>query len=279
MAEFIGEHWKYGLGALALHAAFAMFLVLAVTVTARKSPPITLAIQAVMVNRDVVGRTQLLEREKREKAAAEAKKRADDEQRAKQEQADREAKDKKAEQDRQAEVQRQHDQAEKELQAQEKRAAEETQRRTAQAEADRKRVVEIQRKQQEEADRKHAADLKAQTARESELKNALAAEESRMQAQSSGLQSEYMALIKQTIERRWRRPLSARSGIECTVRLTQTTGGTVLTVEIGQCNGDEAVRESIRLAVTSASPLPPPSDMRVFDRNLTFVFKPDDPSR
>ena len=53
-------------------------------------------------------------------------------------------------------------------------------------------------------------------------------------------------------------------------------GGEVTHVEIGSCNGDEAVRESIEAAVYRASPLPPPSDPDVFDRNLKFNFRPDE---
>jgi colicin import membrane protein len=35
------------------------------------------------------------------------------------------------------------------------------------------------------------------------------------------------------------------------------------------------VRESIAAAVYRASPLPPPPDPSLFDRNLTITFKPD----
>jgi colicin import membrane protein len=46
-------------------------------------------------------------------------------------------------------------------------------------------------------------------------------------------------------------------------------------VRIGQCNGDQAVRESIEAAVYRASPLPPPPDPALFDRNLRIDFRPD----
>jgi colicin import membrane protein len=78
------------------------------------------------------------------------------------------------------------------------------------------------------------------------------------------------------VKRAWIRPPSARAGIECVVRITQTTGGEVTGVSVGDCNGDAAVRASIEDAVYRASPLPPAPDPAIFDRNLTFNFKPTD---
>jgi colicin import membrane protein len=51
-------------------------------------------------------------------------------------------------------------------------------------------------------------------------------------------------------------------------------GGAVTGVTIGRCNGDDAVRQSIEVAVRNASPLPEPPDPALFDRNLRFNFKP-----
>jgi colicin import membrane protein len=42
------------------------------------------------------------------------------------------------------------------------------------------------------------------------------------------------------------------------------------------CNGDETVRQSIEAAVYRASPLPPPPDPALFERNLEIRFKPND---
>ena len=56
--------------------------------------------------------------------------------------------------------------------------------------------------------------------------------------------------------------------------MTQATGGTVLDVKIGDCNGDQAVRESVANAVYRSSPLPAPRDARAFERRLVIVFKP-----
>jgi colicin import membrane protein len=58
------------------------------------------------------------------------------------------------------------------------------------------------------------------------------------------------------------------------VNVTQTPTGTVLSVKVGKCNGDDAVRQSIEAAVLRASPLPPAPDPRVFERNVTLLFRP-----
>ncbi len=86
----------------------------------------------------------------------------------------------------------------------------------------------------------------------------------------------WLALIRDKVTRAWIRPPSARAGVNCEVHVTQVPGGVVTGVQIGSCNGDAAVRESIEAAVYRASPLPTPSNPDLFDRNLRFNFHPDD---
>jgi colicin import membrane protein len=47
-------------------------------------------------------------------------------------------------------------------------------------------------------------------------------------------------------------------------------------VRIGSCPADDAVRRSIEAAVLRASPLPMPANQALFERNLRFVFKPEE---
>jgi colicin import membrane protein len=151
-----------------------------------------------------------------------------------------------------------------------------------QAAADRKAADEKKRQAAEaaEAKRKAAAqaqaerDARLRAEREAELQRSLAAEEESAAIARSGVMDEYRALLRQTIERNWIRPPSARAGLECTLLVTQAPGGTVIDVRLGTCNGDEAVRESITNAVFRASPLPAPRDPRAFERRLEIVFKP-----
>jgi colicin import membrane protein len=49
----------------------------------------------------------------------------------------------------------------------------------------------------------------------------------------------------------------------------------VTEVSVGKCTGDQAVRESIEVAVYRASPLPAPPDPALFDRHLIINFAPD----
>jgi colicin import membrane protein len=159
--------------------------------------------------------------------------------------------------------------------AQKKQAADEA-RRKAEADAERKKAAETQAKAAQEAKARAAQDAKAKAALEADLKRRLAAEEAEGAAAAArpGVKDEYRALLVQAIERNWIRPASARAGLACTLYVNQATGGTVVDVKLGPCNGDEAVRESIVNAVYRASPLPAPSDPRAFERRLEIVFKP-----
>jgi colicin import membrane protein len=153
--------------------------------------------------------------------------------------------------------------AKKQTEADEKRRQEETRKQEA-------AVAKQQQAEQEAAAR--AAKLKA--AQQAELRRALEDEEAGEALARSGVVDEYRTLLIQTIERNWNRPPSARAGLECTLYVTQATGGTVLDVKIGACNGDQAVRESVANAVYRSSPLPAPRDARAFERRLVIVFKP-----
>lgn len=136
------------------------------------------------------------------------------------------------------------------------------------------RKAEAERKAQEAAlAQQHAAEAAEATEQEADLKRSLAAEEKARQA-GPALAS-WQAQIAARINRAWLRPPTARPGIECVLNVTQVPGGEVTQVSIGECNGDQAVRESIEAAVYRASPLPPPPDPSLFERNLKINFKPD----
>ena len=165
---------------------------------------------------------------------------------------------------------------ERERAAQQKALAEQQRK----AEAAKQQEALKRRQQVEEEQAAQEAKLKAdrearlRSEREAELKRALASEEEGEAIQRSGVVDEYRTLLTQTIERNWIRPPSARAGLECTLDVTQATGGTVIDVKVGTCNGDQAVRESIANAVYRSSPLPAPRDPRAFSRKLVIVFKP-----
>ena len=93
-------------------------------------------------------------------------------------------------------------------------------------------------------------------------------------AANSPEMAQYQAMIRQAVQRRWNRPLSARDDLLCQVTVRQTPAGVVLSAKIGSCNGDAAVKQSVENAVISASPLPTPPNPRLFRAELTFNFRP-----
>jgi colicin import membrane protein len=182
---------------------------------------------------------------------------------------------------REAQREEQRAQAAQEEQAAERAAAEEAarakleeQRKAEERKAEERRKAEAERKTQAAAlAAQHAADTQEQNALEADLKRSLAAEEHA--TRSAPALANWQAQITAKISREWQRPPTARAGIECVLNVTQVPGGEVTSVSIGECNGDQAVRESIERAVYRASPLPPPPDPALFERNLKINFKPD----
>jgi len=178
-----------------------------------------------------------------------------------------------------------------------KKAAEESARKQAakdasarkkaeeKAEAERKAKEEAQKKAAEakaaaqkklEDDKRKAQEAQDLAQNEADLKRSLAAEEHANAVRSSGALASWEAQLKARIERAWLRPPSARAGIVCELDVTQVPGGEVTNVKLGACNGDQAVRDSIVAAVYRASPLPPPPDPSLFERELQITFSPTD---
>ena len=152
----------------------------------------------------------------------------------------------------------------------------------AAAVAEQRKVEEAAAKARAEAARnqelaREKAELASHKVREADLARQLAAEDhaNALSAQQAGLLARYKAELTGRVQRAWIRPPSARAGLRCTVHVTQVPGGTVTSVAVGDCNADPAVRQSIESAVLRASPLPPPPDPSLFDRNLTLEFAPD----
>lgn len=227
----------------------------------------------------------------RERRLEEQKQQAEEEQRRAEEarrQAEAEAQQKAAEEARQhAAEQKRQAELKKKQEAEKARQAAERKK----AEAERQRQQELKRKQ--EADRKAAEEKrKADEARkkreaeekrrrEAELKAKMAAEADRLakerlryrQQQLVSIQMQYMADIKNKVERNWLQPTGSR-GTHCRVLIHQIPGGDVVDVRLTECDGDVAFQRSVEAAVRKASPLPPPPDPEVFDREIEFVFEP-----
>jgi colicin import membrane protein len=150
-----------------------------------------------------------------------------------------------------------------------------------------RREIEAQRMRDElEAeDQRRAEDARIRTEREAALQRALSEEiaaaeatEARRAAaaRAATLSAQWAAAIQARVQRAWIRPPSAESGLDCRVAVTQAAGGTVIRAEVKECNGDESVRQSLEAAVFRASPLPPPPDPALFERNIELRFRPND---
>ncbi|MCC2639105.1 MAG: tolA [Moraxellaceae bacterium] len=89
----------------------------------------------------------------------------------------------------------------------------------------------------------------------------------------------YSGMITQKVESKWNRPLSARSGMVVTLRISILPGGEVANVIPVGPSGDAAFDASAVEAVRRASPLPVPEDANIFRqsfRNFTMKFRPED---
>ena len=154
-----------------------------------------------------------------------------------------------------------------------------TEEKEAKEKADKDKAEKARAEKEKAAEDKLAKEKaqadKLRTQREAELNAQIAAEERAEAARSSGQMNQYVAQITARIERAWIRPASAQPGLNCEVRVTQVPGGTVVGVQVGRCNGDESVRQSIEAAVYRASPLPQPSDPALFERILVVTFRPE----
>ncbi len=218
---------------------------------------------------------------KREQEQKEQQERAEQEAKAKQELEDR----KRLEQERQQEAELAAEKAAEEKREADRRQQEEQQQKQAQekAEAERKarEAAEAKKKAAEKAAEEKrlaeekAAEQQAAADREADLRRSLDQELRQDAARNSGALASWQSQITARIQRAWLRPPSARQGIECVLNVTQQPGGVVTNVTIGSCNGDQAVRESIEAAVYRASPLPPPPDPSLFERNLVITFRPN----
>lgn len=256
--------------ALLLHVIVFGSLIFAIDLRDRTVPVIPLAIQATLVTDNAVvippkvreapppKPDPVPDTSAQERLRAEEQKRLDDA---------------RVEQERLNRIQKAKDEAEAErrrlAEAEQRRKDEEARLERERVEAERKRQEDIER-QREENRRQLAAE--AEAARQAELD----AESNRLETMTANAKAAYMYAIQSRVMNRWVRPASAKVGMECVANIKQAPGGEVLTVSIGQCNGDAAVRQSIEAAIYRASPLPQPEDPSVFDREISLIFKPEE---
>lgn len=159
----------------------------------------------------------------------------------------------------------------------EKARLEEQGRREAEARRMRDELEAEDRRRKEDARIRAEREAALQRELTQELAAAEAAEARRAAAaRAASLSAQWAAAIQARVQRAWIRPPSAQAGLDCRVAVIQAAGGTVIRAEVKECNGDEAVRQSLEAAVFRASPLPPPPEPSLFERNIELRFRPND---
>jgi colicin import membrane protein len=289
--EIRSQLGPFGLS-LAVHLLVALLVVLGTFnwKPFRQPQPVGLTIEAVIVDTSEIVR----QREEAQRAAAEAERRREQQERRERElEAQRE---REAEEQRQKAVEEQRRKVEEEarrkkeaqdrlqqLRIERERKLEEErlkqqreleQIREQREAAERQRTLEQERLKQIEARQQAEEAEKRRLAEEAERQRQQAAEQKAEQAgRIASLEDEYEAAIKSLVTQNWLRPPTAQSGLRCTLRIVQIPGGEIISAAIaGTCNGDEATRRSIVAAVERIDALPYRGYEDVFKREIEFIF-------
>lgn len=154
------------------------------------------------------------------------------------------------------------------------------------------KLAELQKQAQaEKAQQEHVAKLKAQAAaaaaaaakqrqseqdarRQAQLKREIEVEQGALNARRASLLQQWIALVKQKVQSNWNEPANSPPDLSCKVQVDQVPGGTIANAQIVSCNGDEAVKQSVVTAVLRSSPLPPPPEPSLFQREFILNFTP-----
>jgi colicin import membrane protein len=238
---------------VALHLALAGMLFIGLTLPQPEAPLEILPIDAVVVDQAVI---QAASRERREVERRQAEARREEAERVERAEAERLAAERR------------------QLEAEQAAQAE------ARADAEAKRRAEQKAQAKAAAEKKRAADdARMRAEREADLRARIAEEEQRTSGAFQGLKAQYVRAIQAHVEQRWFEPPGIGQGASCTVHVMQIPGGEVVGMRFGACNGGEAMRRSIETAVRNASPLPPPPEPGLFEREVRLVFTPREQKR
>jgi colicin import membrane protein len=219
------------------------------------------------------------------------KKAEEDRRRAEKLKADQEAKlaeqklqdQKKAEQDSKLAEQKK---AEQDKKLAEQKKAEQDKKLAEQKKAEQDKKLAEQKKAEQE---KKLADQKKREKDEQQLMEQMAIEQAareladREQAEQNAklaaeAEADAAAMIRDQVQRSWRYPPNVNPQQRVTVRITTVPTGEVTSVTVVQGSGNTALDRSVEQAVLKASPLPVPSDIRVYEqsfRTFTMEFRPE----
>lgn len=83
----------------------------------------------------------------------------------------------------------------------------------------------------------------------------------------------YTGSLMGKVKGRWIKPSESKTGWECKVEITQTKEGRIKGIRKLKCDpNNEKFYQSVHRAVMQSSPLPIPSDKRLFDNKITITF-------
>ncbi|WP_040728390.1 cell envelope integrity protein TolA [Thiomicrorhabdus sp. Kp2] len=222
---------------------------------------------------------QLAEEQKR-KAEAERKKTEEAKRLAQIEKKKADAERKKAEQAKQAAIeaeQKSKEAKQKTALAEKQRLEEEKKKKALEKELARKAeenkalekaAIEAKReKEQQEA----AAALQRQLDQE-----AAEQREAQKRKQMLSLRETYISSITAKVKDNWRTPARISPEAQCDLKITQSPTGSITSVKVLNCNkfASKQFKEAAEKAVYRAEPLPAPPVKELFEREITFEFKP-----
>jgi len=260
------QRWMPWIYSLALHAGFLGLLMLSLHWTNATLPslgqtPEAKPVQALVVDQSLIKQQMDLLKSQDERKRQAQKKLSEEAQAAKQQ--------REQEQQKLAQLKQQQAQTQAVL---DKQLADLHQ----QAKAEQDRVAKLKAEEAKAA--KHAKQRKSAAAarRRKQLQAEIAAEEKARDARLASLSQQYFGLIKKKITTSWVVPPSMTDSTVCKVMIEQVPGGDVINAKVTQCNGDDAVKQSVVTAIYKSSPLPPPPDPSLFKREFQLTFKKPD---
>ena len=146
-------------------------------------------------------------------------------------------------------------------------------------------LLEIARKDKENKalaiEAEKAKETQAQATAAAELQRQLDEEAASQRAtqkrqQLLSLRETYISSISAKVKDNWRTPARISPDAQCDLRITQTPTGSVTSVKILNCNSHatKQFKEAAEKAVYRSEPLPAPPVQELFERVITFEFKP-----
>ena len=146
---------------------------------------------------------------------------------------------------------------------------------------EKKRKEELKKQEKRRIERKKAAKLAARKKAERDAKikaDAVArkkqeAEQAAAEAVRQGkIINNATRIIMRKVERSWIRPPGTENGLTATIRVNVIPGGSVKNATVIKSSGNPGFDRSAELAVRKASPLPVPTDSKIFSQFRTFTF-------